>query len=281
MTGQTAVARRADDLFELIKSDTMQNALARALPKHIKADRMARIVLTALRSTPRLGESNQGSVIGSLLQLAQLGLEPNTPLGHAYLVPYFNKKRGEYVCTPIVGYKGMIDLAYRSGQLSSLGARVARDGDEFVYTDSFEPDFTYTRRAPLTARLSHAWCFGRTVTGGRFMEVLDRADVMARRARSQAANSGPWVTDEAAMWRKTAVRAAQWQLPQSAEMQRVEALGQLEDGRAGLADALDHQVLEILSDQHLELPEPDDPPPATASAPEFFAQDGSSATTTP
>ncbi|MFK5173605.1 recombinase RecT, partial [Propionibacterium freudenreichii] len=76
-------------------------------------------------------------------------------------------------------------------------------------------------------------------------EVLDRADVSARRARSQASESGPWKTDEAAMWRKTAVRAASWQMPQSAEMQRVEALNQVEDGRAGLSDALDSRVLEM------------------------------------
>ena len=84
MTSNTAVAQRSsDDLFNLIKSENMQRALSRALPKHIQADRMLRIVLTALRANPRLGESHQGSVIGSLLQLAQLGLEPNTPLGHA------------------------------------------------------------------------------------------------------------------------------------------------------------------------------------------------------
>lgn len=236
---------------------------------------MLRVVLTAVRANPTLGKSHQGSVIGSLLQLAQLGLEPNTPLGHAYLVPYYNNKRREYVCTPIIGYKGMIDLAFRSGQLASIGARVARDGDEFSYEDGFEPNFRFVKRAPLTAPLTHAWCFGRMKSDGRFMEVLDRADVSARRARSQASESGPWKTDEAAMWRKTAVRAASWQMPQSAEMQRVEALNQVEDGRAGLSDALDSRVLEMVADQRLELPEPDEPPAEPAAGvSSFFAQQG-------
>lgn len=277
----TALANPGDDLFTLITSDKMQRALSRALPKHIQPERMLRIILTTLRANPTLGKSHQGSVVASLLQLAQLGLEPNTPLGLAYLVPYYNKKRSEYVCTPIVGYKGIIDLAYRSGHVVRLGAKVVREGDDFYYEDSFEPIFRHVKKAPLTARLTHAWCFGKLVArgdnndDGRFLEVLDRADVEARKARSQSATTGPWKTDEAAMWRKTAVRAAAWQLPQSAEMQRVEALSQVDDGRAGLADALDGQVLEMVADQRLELPEPDEPPAEPAAGvSSFFAQQG-------
>lgn len=248
-----AIARTdgpADDIFTLLKSPTMKNALTRAIPTHIKPDRMLRVVLTALRANPALGRCQQASVIGSILQLVALGLEPNTPLGLAYLVPF----RG--VCTPIIGYKGMIELAYRSGRIRMLDANVAREGDAFSHHYSFEPDFQYERKAPLTARLTHAWCWGTTTDGGRFLQVLNAEDIAARKARSAANNSGnsPWRTDEAAMWRKTAIRAAQWRLPQSPEMQRAESLTRVEAGELALADALDSNVLDVLEDHKLELP---------------------------
>lgn len=258
MTQTTDIAR-PDDIFSLVTSTKMQAALTRALPGHIKPERMLRVILTALRSTPRLASCQQASVIGSLLQLVQLGLEPNTPLGHAYLVPFYNKRQGGYVCTPIVGYKGMIELAYRSGRIRTLAAEVARDGDIFSHRYSFEPDFNYERRAPNTAALTHAWCWGVTTDGGRFLQVLSAEDVAERKARSQASGSGPWATDTAAMWRKTAIRAAQWRLPQSPEMQRADVMSQLDGGHLALADAFDAGVLDMLHEQKLTLPEADDP----------------------
>lgn len=265
----TAIARTTDDIFTLISSPTMKAALTRAIPTHIKPDRMLRVVLTALRATPALGRCQQGTVIGSILQLAALGLEPNTPLGLAYLVPYGN------ICTPIIGYKGMIELAYRSGRIRMLDANVARVGDAFSHHYSFEPDFSYERKAPLTAALTHAWCWGVTTDGGRFLQVLNAEDIAARRARSAAGGSrGPWKTDEAAMWRKTAIRAAQWRLPQSPEMQRVEALARVDAGELALADALDPNVLDVLEDHHLELPSNPAEPPAEGAGErdEFFGE---------
>ena len=61
--------------------------LAKALPRHMNADRMARIALTEFRKNPELGKCTPHSLFGSLLTASQLGLEPG-PLGHAYLIPY-------------------------------------------------------------------------------------------------------------------------------------------------------------------------------------------------
>lgn len=256
----------AHQLIDTLRSPMMVAAIKRALPQHVTPERMLRIATTAVRATPKLAQCHQGSVIGALLQLAQLGLEPNTPLGHGFLVPFYNSKQGVHVCTPIVGYKGMIDMAQRSGRLQGLNAMVARVGDEFAYHDSFEPDFKFTRKSTLDAALTHAWCYGVYTNGGRFMVVLEAQDVLARKARSASAKSwtSPWKTDEAAMWRKTAVRAAQWQLPQSAEQQRAIVLAQAEDGDVAWVDAYDPAIAELLDEAHMLPPEPDAPAPAEA-----------------
>ena len=265
---ETQVATTREDpagsVIAELKKPAMMNALAKALPRHLPADRFLRVAMTALRSNSDLAKAHHGSFIGSLLQMAQLGLEVNTPLGHAFLIPFWSSKQGIHVVTPIIGYKGILELAHRSGQLAAVGARVAREGDEFTYVDGFEPDFRFVRRAEPTAKLTHAWCFGTTVHGGRFLEVLTRADVLARKARSASVKgkrSSPWDTDEAAMFRKTAVRAAQWQMPQSAEMQRAEALARAEDGTSSLADALDPGIAELLDQNNMLPPDPDPPPP--------------------
>lgn len=258
----TEVAKRDNDpkaaAISMIRD--MGPALLKALPKHLPADRFMRIAMTAIRSNEDLALCHRGSLIGSLLQSAQLGLEVNTPLGHAYLIPFWSSREGIHICTLIVGYKGMLELAHRSGQIAAIGARVAREGDEFEYSDGFEPDFRFIRRAPINARLTHAWCFGTTRAGGRFMEVLNRDDVLARKARSASVKgkrSSPWQTDEAAMWRKTAIRAAQYLLPQSAEMQRAEMLARAESGEVSIADALDPAIAEVLDQRHMLPPDPD------------------------
>lgn len=253
----------AQRLLDVLQKPTMQNAIRKALPEHVKPDRVLRMLTTAIRATPKLSECHPGSFVGSVLQVTQLGLEPNTPLGQAFLVPFWNTKQNCYVCTPIIGYKGMIELAHRSGRVQVLKAMVAREGDEFTYEESFVPDFRFVRNAPLAAKLTHAWCFGTTTNGGRFLEVLERQDVLARKARSQAVKKGwtsPWSTDEDKMWRKTAVRAAQWQLPQSAEMQRAECLSRAEDGDLAWADAYDPMIAGLLDEAHMLPPEPDGPP---------------------
>lgn len=262
----TNIARRDEDparrLINVIEDPMMKAAIRRALPSHVTPERMLRIITTAIRASPKLAECHPGSFIGSVLQFAQLGLEPNTPLGHAFLVPFRNTKQNITVCTPIIGYKGMIHLAQQSGRLMSLNAAVAREGDEFSYQQSFQPEFTFKRKARLNAKLTHAWCYGLYANGGRFMEVLEAEDVLARKARSPAAKSwtSTWKTNEDKMWRKTAVRAAQWQLPQTPEQQRAVVLARAEDGDISWVDAYDPAIAELLDETHMLPPEPDGPP---------------------
>lgn len=233
-------------LVELVQ--TLTPEIARALPSHVKPDRMARIVTTALRTVPKLADTTPASFLGCVIQCAQLGLEPCTPLGHAYLIPFQNRKLGTLECTLIVGYRGMIELARRSGQVSNVYAYAVKEGDDFKFQlgtkrmihhiPSDEPD--RERR-----RTTHVYAVAAIKGGEPEFQVLTRAQVEARRDRSRAAKSGPWVTDWEPMALKTAVRALAPWMPQSAEFARAVALDEAAD-RGGQIAELDDETKHIL-----------------------------------
>ena len=105
----------------------MMPEIRKALPSVITPERFTRIALSALNNTPALQQCSPMSFIASLLNSAQLGLEPNTPLGQAYLIPYKNK--GQMECQFQIGYKGLIDLAYRNGQMQTIQAQAVYEND--------------------------------------------------------------------------------------------------------------------------------------------------------
>jgi recombination protein RecT len=236
----------ADQLAGLVMR--MGPELGRALPKHVNAERMARIVLTALRMNPDLGRCSQQSFLGSVLTAAQLGLEVNTPLGHAYLIPY------KGVCTLIVGYQGMIELARRSGHITNLYAYAVRAGDKFSFRYGLnrnlehEPSEEVGReKQPIT----HVYAVARQKVGDPDFVVLTKAEVDARRARSASRNNGPWVTDEEAMTLKTSVRALFKWLPKSTELQRALAVDEADDAGKQVA-AWDPEITDILDRQGVD-----------------------------
>jgi recombination protein RecT len=234
----------------------MQGEIARALPKHITPERMARVALTAMRNTPDLAYSDEVSFLGSVLALAQLGLEPNTPLGQAWLIP--RKRGGGLETTGVIGYQGYQALAFRSGLVASVESRIVFGDDTFDYrygTDpriDHKPDEKEERTDPQ--RVRYAYAVGFMLTGRPIFEVLTRAQVEKRRARSAAGKSGPWVTDWIAMARKTAVRALWPQLPKSAEMVMANALDEAHDLGKPVASAIvDGPAAEVLDAMGVEL----------------------------
>src|SRR5215208_6895207 len=99
--------------------EKMKGQLLAALPKHITPDRMARIALTEMRKIPKLAECDPLSFCSAIMACAQLGLEPNAALGNIYLLPFRNNAKGVMDVQVILGYRGMIELARRSGQIVS------------------------------------------------------------------------------------------------------------------------------------------------------------------
>ena len=183
---------------------------ARVLPKHITADRMARLSISAIRTTRDLDKCSLVSFAGCIMACSSLGLEPNTPLGHAYLIPRWNSRAGSHDCTLIIGYKGLIDLMYRSGMVSSVKADPVFIGDDFVCKKGLSPVLDHTPNGEDDpAKLSHIYTIVRWKTGGEpIWEVLTKKQVERRRDRGgyDPKKNSPWKTDYVRMAQKTGVR---------------------------------------------------------------------------
>jgi recombination protein RecT len=206
---QAAQPKERKSVFDLI--ERMRPELEKALPAQLGAERFARIVTTEIRRTPKLLECSPESLLGAIMLSAQLGLEPG-PLGHVYLVPF--KRQVEF----IIGYRGMIDLAYRSGLVKDVAAELVREGDEFTYREGTRPVLDHVPAgAPGERPVIASYAVARLRTGGAPFVVTYQEDWDRAKAKSAAGSKGlgPWATDEDAMRRKTSVRRLQPLLPQS------------------------------------------------------------------
>lgn len=132
--GETKLTKSMS-IAELIKA--MEPEIRKALPEVITPERFTRMALSALNTTPKLRECTPMSFLAALMNAAQLGLEPNTPLGQAYLIPYNNK--GVMECQFQIGYKGLIDLSYRNPQMQIISAQAVYENDEFEYELGLNP----------------------------------------------------------------------------------------------------------------------------------------------
>jgi len=256
---ETQIQKPAEQMAQLIQKMTPE--LARALPRHMTGDRMARIVLTAIRVNPKLAECTQASFLGCVLSCAVLGLEPNTPLGLAYLIPRKNnKKNGVLECTLQLGYQGMVDLAGRAG--ANVYAYVARKGDDFRYQLGSDPKIHHVpseddRR--LEQPITHAYAVAVAADGRRNFTVLTLPEIEARRARSAAANEGPWITDFEAMCMKTAVRAHFRWMPKQTDKATILAQGvaleEAPENGTPLLSAMDPAVTDAMEKHGVDLSE--------------------------
>jgi recombination protein RecT len=202
---RVAAPENVRTVFDLIERQKPE--LAKALPESIGVERFSRTVLTEIRRTPKLLECSPESLLGAMMLAAQLGLEPG-PLGHVYLVPF--KRQVEF----IVGYRGYIDLAYRSGQVKDIQARLVHEGDYFKPRFGSSPKIDHDPEGPPVDReIIASYAVARLRTGGTVFEITYLADWEAAKKRSAAGskNLGPWVTDRTAMILKTPVRrVARW-----------------------------------------------------------------------
>lgn len=234
-------ADKPKTIASLMADPKIKQQLALALPKHMTADRLARIATTEIRKVPALAKCDQASFLGAIMQCAQLGLEPGSALGHAYLLPFENRKKGITEVNFIVGYRGMIDLARRSGQIISLAARAVYQNDNFSYQYGLHEDLQHVPcESGDPGPLTHVYAVARLKDGGIQFEVMSRADVEKVRAQSKAGGSGPWVSHFDEMAKKSVIRRLFKYLPVSIELQQ--AVTQDERAESGLsqgnADAL-------------------------------------------
>lgn len=194
--------------------------IARALPKHVSPDRMLRIALTSARKNPELLECSPESFLGAVIQSAQLGLEPDTSMGHAYLIPFRNNRSGHKEVNFMPGYRGLMDLVYRAPDHPVLMPSAVYQGDEFEYEKGLHPKLIHVPKPhePNT-KLTHVYCVASFKDGRKEFMVMGRAEIEAIRVRSKASGFSPWKTDYEAMAMKTVIRRMVKYLPMSAELQ--------------------------------------------------------------
>lgn len=226
-------------VLELIKKQ--EPAIAKALPKQISVERFSRIAMTAVRQNPKLQECNPISFLAALMQSAQLGLEPNTPLGQAYIIPYGKEAVFQ------IGYQGLLELAYRTGLYRSIYAVAVYQNDEFEYEEGLERKLSHKPSLSPEGDPVYYYAVYHLINGGYGFAVMSRDQIIAHRNKYSAAvkqgRSSPWETDFDSMAKKTVLKQALKYAPKSVEF--------------GLALAADETVKTQIDENMLEV-EPED-----------------------
>jgi recombination protein RecT len=223
--GKTKEMSVADQVGHYLNTPHMKQQLMAALPKHMTPERLIRVTLTTIRNSPDLMKCTVPSLMSCVIQSAQLGVELGM-LGQAYAVP-FNKniaRKGEPAqwvkeAQFILGYRGMIDLARRSGQMKTIGAHPIFENDTFRVEYGFTSVLQHIPAFGDRGKIVGFYAFAVTKDGGEYCEVMSTDQVNAIRDRSKAKDNGPWVTDWAEMGRKTVLRRLFKYLPCSIELQ--------------------------------------------------------------
>ena len=233
--------------------------IAKMLPKHLNAERLMKVAQIAATTTPALIECEIPSLIGAIGQCAQLGLEPNTILGHAYLIPFNAKKKGvngkdEWVknVQVVIGYKGLIDLARRSGQIERISSHEVCSNDEFDLVYGLDERLVHRPNFENRGDVIGFYAVAVFKDGGRAFEYMPIKDVHAIRDSSQGWSTAvkyktternPWHTHFIEMGRKTAIRRLAKYLPLSIEFQTAVAL----DDKATMGQ---EQVFDLSGDEY-------------------------------
>lgn len=205
--------------------ERMKPQLELALPKHLTADRLLRVAMTAIQNTPKLLECDRTSLYAAVMTCAQLGLEPDGVLGQAYLVPYGNR------VTFIPGYKGLISLARNSGDVTSIAAHEIRDNDtfKFDFANGEPPSHTFDIRKPR-GDIIGVYAIARFTDGSFYWDLMTKEEVdrirdgssgyraaIAFAKRNNKPPEGPWIDHYVEMSRKTAIRRIAKYLPLSVQ----------------------------------------------------------------
>jgi recombination protein RecT len=206
-----AITKTQRTIGQILTSEDFKSQVALVLPSHLTPERFLRVALTATRKNPKLLQCDQGSFFSSLLDLSQVGLEPDGRLAH--LIPYGTE------CKLIIDYKGLVDLAMRTGKFSKIHADKVCEADLFKYSIgevvAHEIDFRHDR--------GDAYAYYAQVVyrdGTRQADCMKLNEVQAIQKRSKAGGNGPWITDFHEMGKKTVFRRLSKWVPMSSEFRQ-------------------------------------------------------------
>lgn len=229
MTSELAT-RKPKTVSEHLQDPLVLRKFQQVAPKVIGVERFTRIAMAEIMGNRNLKNCTVPSLLSSLMEAVKLGLEPGI-LGQCYLVPY------KQTCQLIVGYKGLVELARRSGNVASVQARAVRSGDVFEFQFGLETKLTHVPDASRIdfkdEDITHFYAIVTMKDGAQQVEVMGKSQVDAIRRRSAASKSGPWVTDYEAMGCKTVLKRCLKLCPASVEIGEAIAL----DDRADIGQA--------------------------------------------
>ena len=214
-------------IIELLEKHKEQ--IKKALPNPENVDRIIRIIQTALSKNESLTKCNPVTILACAIESAQLGLTVDNILGECFFVPFWNNKKKQYEAQLIVGYKGYMKLAYRSGEINKIFAEIVREGDEFSYQYGTDEYLKHIPKKNLKSNMLYVYAYATTNTGATFFVVLSKEEVEYYRSKSKSGDSelSAWSTDYEAMAKKTAIRRLSKFLPLSPELKRVSQIENL------------------------------------------------------
>jgi len=241
------------DNFKLILNKK-KDELSGVLPKHLQADIVINTIMVSLSKTPALLECTQASLYGSILQASRLGLMPDSILGQAYLIPY--KVKGVMTCQFIPGYKGLVDLAYRSGKVKEIYAEPVYERDEFLVIKGLNRNIVHNPSPdcdPRKDKITHFYAVIKYKDGGFDFEAMTKSEVDFIRAKSNGATNKVWDDYYSEMGKKTVLRRLMKMAPLTTEMATAISLDeQAELGKNQKNSSLVHDDIDFAEDIDIE-----------------------------
>ncbi len=276
--------RQVQNVQQLLVNDMAREQLAMVAADHMKPDRMMRIMAQSVRKTPKLAQCDPLSLLGAMMACASLGLEPGGPDGHAYLIPFENKRKGIVEVQLIIGYRGYLARAWRSGIVKSIQVGVHYSDDEhWLYRKGSNAILEHVE-GPQEGEKLHAYCIVKVVNGGlegeivtclpwrQILKTRDNSSGWKTAKRFGSTESNPWFTHEDAMGIKTAVRktAQSGLLPMSSDFVNLTSADETSadfrtfamDPVSGLADDSDGATIDGTASEQ----EPEDATPQKEQA---------------
>ena len=248
---QSLTKVQSRDLRSLIEQASKE--LARALPEHMRAERLGRIALTCIRVNPELSKCTPESFLGSLFVSAQLGIEPVG--GRAYILPFNNRRliNGEWSTVKeaqfILGYKGLAELFYRHEKAVMLAWGVVHKNDGFEYEYGTEAKLVHKPAGKDRGPVVGFYVIATLAGGGKPFMYMSLEDCLSHgkkhsktydKKKDEFYSSSPWATNTEAMCLKTVLVQLGKLLPLSVEIQKAIAADETSrDYRRGIDDAMD------------------------------------------
>lgn len=210
--------KNGDTILDLIKKSEPQFKMA--LGKAIDPERFTRIALTIVRQNPKLMQCSSMSLLGALMQSAQLGLEPNI-LGQSYIIPYNNKGRMEAQFQ--IGYKGLLKLFYNSENALSIQAQEVYENDDFEFEYGLNPKLFHKPALENRGNVIAYYAVAKLKNGAEGFAVMSKADLekfskqYSESLKGKYPQLSPWTTEFDEMAKKTVIKKVLKYMPLSTE----------------------------------------------------------------